>query len=114
MFSCQIILLKVNSFKKNHMSLILEDSLLDVTSSNAVDGIFYCCSMKINIGDKYLHVARFFEYGAFAGLFSNKGHDTLKEHLQLDQLLPCSVYVEKDVKANRERAEELFEKREKL
>ena len=68
------------------MSLILEDILLDVTSSNAVDGIFYCCSMKINIGNKLLHVARFFEYGAFAVLFSSKGHDTLKEYLQLDQL----------------------------
>ena len=95
------------------MSLILEDSPLDVTSSNAVDGIFYCCSMKINIGNKLLHVARFFEYGAFAGLFSSKGYDTLKEYLQLDQLLPYSVYVEKDVKANRERAEELYEKRKK-
>ena len=95
------------------MSLILEDSLLDVTSSNAVDGIFYCCSMKINIGNKLLHVARFFEYGAFAGLFSSKGHDTLKEYLQLDQLLPYSVYVEKDVKANRGRDEELYEKRKK-
>ena len=67
--------------------------------------------MKINIGDKLLHVARFVEYGAFAGLFSSKEHDTLKEYLQLNQLLPYSVYVEKDVKANRQRAEEFYEKR---
>ena len=53
---------------------------------------------------------KIFEYSAFAGLFSSKGHDTLKEYLQLDQLLPYSVYVEKYVKANRERAEEFYEK----
>ena len=69
--------------------------------------------MKISIGDKSLHVARFLEYGAFTRFSSSKVHDTQKEYLQLDQLLPYSVYVEKDVKANRERAEELYEKRKK-
>ena len=73
-----------------------------MTSSNVVDGIFYCCSMKISIGDKSLHVARFLEYGAFTRFSSSKVHDTQKEYLQLDQLLPYSVYVEKDVKANKE------------
>ena len=58
--------------------------------------------MKISVWDKSLHVARFLEYGAFAGFFSSKGHDTQKEYLQLGQLLPYSVYVEKDVKANKE------------
>ena len=106
-------LIESKFFSKNPHVINLEDSLLDLTLSTAVDGIFYCCSMKISIGDKLLHVARFFEYGAFAGLFSSKGHDTLKEYLQLDQLLPYSVYVEKDVKANRERAEEFYEKRKK-
>ena len=64
--------------------------------------------MKISIWDKLLQVARLFEYGAFAGPFLSKGHDTL--YMQLDQLLPYSVYVEKYVKANRERAEEFYEK----
>ena len=59
-------------FTKNPHVINLEDSLLDLASSNAVDGIFYCCSMKISIGDKSLHVAKFFEYGAFAGFFSSK------------------------------------------
>ena len=54
--------------------------------------------MKISIGDKLLEVAQFFEYGAFAGFFSSKGHDTLREYQ-----LPYSVHVEKDVKANRKR-----------
>ena len=112
MFSFQIILLKVSSLQKIDI-INLEDSLLNFTSSNAVDGIFYCCSMKITIRDKLMQVARFFEYGAFAGFFSSKGHNTLKEYLQLDQLLPYSVYVEEDVKANRERDEELYEKRKK-
>ena len=104
-------------FKKH--TLILEDSLLDLTSSNPVDGIFYCWmkasigdSMKVSIGD-LLHVAKVFEYGAFVGFFSSKGHDTLKEYQQLDQLLPYSVYVEIDVKANRETDEELSEKKKK-
>ena len=61
----------------------LEDSLLDFASSNAVDGIFYCCSMKVSIGDKSLHVARLFE-------------DTLND-----------VYVEKDVKTKQEKDKEL-------
>ena len=75
--------------------------------------MFYCCSMKVRIRDKSLHVARFFEYGAFAGFFWKKGHGTLNEYLQLDQLLPYSVYLEKDVEANKERDEELYEKRKK-
>ena len=61
----------------------LEDSLLDFASSNAVDGIFYCCSMKVSIGDKSLHLARLFE-------------DTLNY-----------VYVEKDVKTKKEKDKEL-------
>ena len=69
--------------------------------------------MKISIGDKSLHVARFLEYGAFTRFSSSKVHDTQKEYLQLDQLLPYSVYVEKDVKANRERDEEFYKKRKK-
>ena len=55
--------------------------------------------MKISIGYKSLHGARFFEYGAFAGFFFFFGHDTLKKYLQLDQLLPYSVDFE-DIKAN--------------
>ena len=84
-----------------------------MASSNAVDGIFYFCSMKVSLEDKSWHVAKFFLCGAFARFFWSKGHDTLKEYLQLDQLLPYSVYVEKDVKANKERDEELYEKRKK-
>ena len=106
-------LIESEFFSKNPHVINLENSLLNLTSSNAVDGLFYCCLMKISIGDKLLQVARFFEYGAFAGFLSSKGHDTLKEYLQLDQLLPYSVYVEKDVKANRGRDEELYEKRKK-
>ena len=106
-------LIESEFFSKNPHVINLENSLLNLTSSNAVDGLFYCCLMKISIGDKLLQVARFFEYGAFAGFLSSKGHDTLKEYLQLDQLLPYSVYVEKDVKANKERDEELYEKRKK-
>ena len=105
-------LIESEFFSKNLHVINLEDSLLDLTSSNAVNGIFYCCSMKISIWDKLLQVARLFEYGAFAGPFLSKGHDTL--YMQLDQLLPYSVYVEKYVKANRERDEELYEKRKKL
>ena len=106
-------LIESEFFSKNPHVINLENSLLNLTSSNAVDGLFYCCLMKISIGDKLLQVERFFEYGAFAGFLSSKGHDTLKEYLQLDQLLPYSVYVEKDVKANRGRDEELYEKRKK-
>ena len=106
-------LIESEFFSKNPHVINLENSLLNLTSSNAVDGLFYCCLMKISIGDKLLQVARLFEYGAFAGFLSSKGHDTLKEYLQLDQLLPYSVYVEKDVKANRGRDEELYEKRKK-
>ena len=58
--------------------------------------------MKISIGYKSLHGARFFEYGAFAGFFLRKGHDSLKKYLQLDQLLPYSADFE-DIKANKER-----------
>ena len=106
-------LIESEFFSKNPHVINLENSLLNLTSSNAVDGLFYCCLMKISIGDKLLQVERFFEYGAFARFLSSKGHDTLKEYLQLDQLLPYSVYVEKDVKANRGRDEELYEKRKK-
>ena len=53
-------------------------------------------------------MARFFEFGALAGFFWSKGPDTLKEYQQLDQLLPYSVYVEKDVNAIKERDEELY------
>ena len=55
--------------------------------------------MKISIGYKSLHGARYFEYGALAGFFLRKGHDSLKKYLQLDQLLPYSVDFE-DIKAN--------------
>ena len=105
-------LIESEFFTKN-LHVINLDSLLDFASSNAVDGIFYCCSMKVSLGDKSLHVARFFECGAFAGFFWSKGHDALKEYLQLDQLLPYPVYAEKDVKANKERDEELYEKSKK-
>ena len=74
----------------------LEDSVLDFASSNAVDGIFYCCSMKVSIGDKSLHVARLFEDDAFLGLCRSKWHDTLNY-----------VYVEKDTKTKKERDKEL-------
>ena len=100
-------LIESEFFTKNLHVINLEDSLLDLSSSTAVDGIFYCCSMKVSLGDKSLHVARFFECGAFAGFFWSKGHDTLKEYLQLDQLLPYSIYAEKDGKANKEIDEEL-------
>ena len=100
MSSCQIVLLKKNSLQKNPHVINLEDNLLDLASSNAVDGIFCCCLVKVSILDKSLNVARFFEYGAFAGFSRSKGHDTLKECLQQDQLLPYSVYIEKDVQAN--------------
>ena len=106
-------LIESEFFSKNPHVINLEDSLVDLTTCNAADDIFFCCSMKISIRAKLLQVARFFEYGAFAGFFSSKEHDTLKEYLQLDQLLPYSVYVEKDAKANRERDEELYEKRKK-
>ena len=106
-------LIESEFFTKNPHVINLEDSLLDLASSNAVDGIFYCCSMKVSLGNKSLHVAKFFECGAFAGFFWSKRHDTLKEYLQLDQLLPYSVYVKKEVKANKERDEQLYEKRKK-
>ena len=93
-------LIEKEFFTKNPHVINLEDNLLDLASSNAVDGIFCCCLVKVGILDKSLNVARFFEYGAFAGFSRSKGHDTLKECLQQDQLLPYSVYIEKDVQAN--------------
>ena len=51
--------------------------------------------MKVGIGAKSLHVARYFEYGGFAGFFWGREHDTLKEYLQLDQLLSYSVMLKK-------------------
>ena len=53
-------LIESEFFSKNPHVINLEDSLLDLTLSNAVDGIFYYCSMKISIGDKLLQEARFF------------------------------------------------------
>ena len=47
-------------FTKNPHVINLEDSLLDLASSNAVDGIFYFCSMKVSLEDKSWHVAKFF------------------------------------------------------
>ena len=106
-------LIESEFFTKNPHVINLEDSFLDLASSTAVDGIFCLCSMKVSLGDKSLHVGRFFECSVFARFFWSKRHDTLKEYLQLDQLLPYSVNVEKDVKANKERDEELYENRKK-
>ena len=50
-------LIESEFFTKNPHVISLEDSLLDLVSSTAVDGIFYCCSVKVSLGDKSLHVA---------------------------------------------------------
>ena len=68
-------------FTKNPHVINLEDSLLDLASSWYILLLF----MKVSLGDKSLHMARIFECNAFAGFFWSKGHDTLKEYLQLDQ-----------------------------
>ena len=53
-------LIESEFFTKNPHVINLEDSLLDLASSNAVDGIFYFCSMKVSLEDKSWHVAKFF------------------------------------------------------
>ena len=44
-------------------------SLLSLATTKAVDGIFYCSVLKTPVDDRYLCIARYFEYAAFNGYF---------------------------------------------
>ena len=98
-------------FKTNPCVINVEDALFYLGSSNEVDGIFYCCVMRVDLAHTSVAIARFFECGAFNGYFSNKSHPSLKEQLQPDELLPYLTYIEKDVEANKQRDEHGYMKK---
>ena len=52
-------------FKTNTCIINVEDALLDLGSSKVVDGIFYCCVMRVDLAETPVPTARFFECGAF-------------------------------------------------
>ena len=70
--------------------------------------------MKVELADTSVPIARFFECGAFNGYFSNKAHPSLKEQLQLGELLLYSTYTEKDMEANKQKDEKMYEKRKTI
>lgn len=72
----------------------LEDSILNVASSNEVHGVFYLSLLRI---DGVLQ-ARFFEFGSFDGFFRGKICPKLAE--AGDVLFPWAVYTKDDVKQN--------------
>jgi len=89
-----------------------EDTVLSLASSNTTNAIFFCCILSIGKTNP-VHVARYFEDGAFVGFYSSVVHSQLKQYLNLDQLLPYKVYTADDIKSNIERNESLNANRKK-
>lgn len=64
-------------FKTNASIINVEDALLDLGSSNIVDGIFYWCVIRVDIADTSVPIARFLECGAF-----NHAMNFISHHLE--------------------------------
>jgi len=55
-----------------------EDTVLSLASSNTTNAIFFCCILSIGKTNP-VHVAKYFEDGAFVGFYSSGVHSQLKQ-----------------------------------
>ena len=101
-------MLQDNLFKSNPAMFTVEDKLLSLAATKAVDGIFYCVVLKIRHEQQEYYFARYFESGAFIGFFESVGHLKLKEKLEVEVLLPFCVYTVKDIVIEEGRSDDLF------
>ena len=47
----------------------VEESYLSLASTSAIDGIFYCLIIKVDLCDRINHIARYFEYDALPAFY---------------------------------------------
>ena len=86
----------------------IEDSLLLLSNSEFVDGVFFCAVLEIKSQENHQLYCRFFENGAFSGYFYNCGLSKLKQNLGVDEIISASCYTTKDVDMEKERRSKLF------
>ena len=67
--------LEENLFSNFPAIFNVEDSYLSLASTNTVDVIFYCLVIKVDLCDGIHCIPRYFEYGAFTGLYQWKNQD---------------------------------------
>ena len=89
----------------------IEDSYLTLTSTKDVDSIFYCLVMKINIKEKDIFIARYFEYGGFQGFYKNVAQQHIKRDLAIDEICSSLVYTKADIDMEVQRNTELYKDR---
>lgn len=94
--------------KSNNSMILLEENLLSLASSELYDDIFYCNAVKFIINNKVWFVARYFESGGFKNCFLKAGNEKLRTLLNVDCLLPYSIFTEEDIGMEKIRISELF------
>ena len=85
-------------------------SLLSLATTKRVDGIFYCSVLKTPVDDRYLYIARYFEYAAFNSYFENVASNDLKQSLDI---IPYCIYTSKDIDKEGERHLSMYQDRRK-
>ena len=84
-------------------TLNCEDSLLSLTASGEVDGVFYANVLKMELKDSLVtYVCRVFEYGCFNG-FGQTCVDKMKCQLNVENMIPIHVFNLLDVENDKAR-----------
>ena len=92
----------------------VEDDLLSLSTTDSVDAIFYCCFMKMKLGEKVEVIySRYFESGAFDGFYRNVCLPKMKEALSIAEVCAVSAYTSLDIEEIIKHKSGLFTERKK-